>query len=255
MNPAFLTTIVAASLVGSLHCAGMCGPFVVLACSHQSVGTASRRALVAYHLGRLTTYLMLGLVAGVAGSALTWTGTTFGVSQLAAIVAGVAMLVGGLISLARLRGVVIPSPRLPLKITVAIQSVFRRTARWQSVTRAFAIGLATTWLPCGWLYAFVLVAAGAGSVLGAAAVMLAFWVGTLPLLSGVCWATNLAGARWRAALPYLSAAVMILAGTHLLATRSFADFSPLKESLERSSDTATRLDRALSTRPACCHAR
>jgi sulfite exporter TauE/SafE len=48
--------------------------------------------------------------------------------------------------------------------------------------RAMLIGLITTLLPCGWLYAFAVVAGGTGSAVRGAAVMAAFWVGTVPML-------------------------------------------------------------------------
>jgi len=51
--------------------------------------------------------------------------------------------------------------------------------------RAYLIGLATTLLPCGWLYTFVVVAAGTGSALAGANVMFVFWVGTIPMLTAV----------------------------------------------------------------------
>jgi sulfite exporter TauE/SafE len=58
---------------GALHCAPMCGPFVLA----QSVGTRkggpgarlSEVALLPYHLGRLTTYAALGALSGALGGA------------------------------------------------------------------------------------------------------------------------------------------------------------------------------------------
>lgn len=253
MTPFLLSSIVLASLIGSPHCAGMCGPFVVLACG--SRGGTGRLSLTGYHGGRLTTYLVLGAIAGGAGQTVTRTGDWLGVSQLATMMAGIGMLAAGIVAVLRLRGIALPHPRWPTGVTSLVQRVFRTTARWPTAARAYSVGLATTWLPCGWLYAFVLVAAGAGSMLGAVGVMAAFWVGTLPILSVVHWGARVAGSRWRAAIPWVSAIVMIAAGTHLLATRAHADLRSLWPTTGSSESATERLEQARNTRPPCCHAR
>lgn len=60
----------------------------------------------------------------------------------------------------------------------------RRLMDRPPVVRAAATGLFTTLLPCGWLYAFVVTAAGTGSgtPLHGAALMAVFWLGTLPMM-------------------------------------------------------------------------
>lgn len=254
MSP-LLVTVVAASAVGSLHCAGMCGPFVVMACQCGGKTPTSRAALISYHAGRLVTYLVLGAMAGLAGATMTLAGDRVGIVQAAAVVAGLAMLTGGVISILRLSGVGFPRLPVPGFLVHRIHGVFKTTARWNPTARALAIGVASTWLPCGWLYGFVLVAAGAGSLGSSLLVMAAFWIGNVPLLSLLGWGSQQVGGRWRTAVPWVSAAVMLFAGTHLLATRAFADFKSFDSSIGASAATSERLDRVTSTRPPCCHAR
>ena len=71
---AMLLSVFLASILGSTHCAGMCGAFVMLAVSDFKgrPGTPPL-ALASYHLGRLTTYTLLGSIAGVVGSWATST--------------------------------------------------------------------------------------------------------------------------------------------------------------------------------------
>jgi sulfite exporter TauE/SafE len=61
-----------ASALGSVHCVGMCGPFAMLATKRseasQTVFGHLQSRLIAYHLGRLATYLSLGLLVGYASS-------------------------------------------------------------------------------------------------------------------------------------------------------------------------------------------
>lgn len=254
MSP-LLATVVVASTLGSLHCAGMCGPFVVMACGSGESRPGGWLALVTYHTGRLATYLSLGTVAGLAGATLTLAGNSLGMVQAASVVAGVCMLIAGVAAVLRLSGVSLPHMAPPAVLVRPAHAVFRSTAQWRPPLRALAIGFASTWLPCGWLYAFVLAAAGAGSVPSALLVMVAFWIGTLPLLSLVGWGTNRVAAQWRTAVPWVSAAVMIIAGTQLLATRALADFRSLHGSVGGASTVNARVQNATSSRPPCCHAR
>jgi hypothetical protein len=100
------------------------------------------------------------------------------------------------------------------------------------LSRAFAIGLVTTWLPCGWLYLFVLVAAATASPLTAVLVMTAFWLGTLPALTalvGGAIGTVGVAPRLRAAMPLLIAVVLLVSGSYTISGRAAADLRPLGE--------------------------
>ncbi len=91
-----------ASLIGSVHCVGMCGPLAILAGSTH--GTSQRRwgTIVAYHGGRVVSYGLAGaVVVGDGGwDRVDW--RLVGAQQLAAKLAGGSMLVIGLLSLVRL---------------------------------------------------------------------------------------------------------------------------------------------------------
>jgi uncharacterized protein len=67
---ALVAAIFLASLLGSLHCAGMCGAFVAIACGRLGNDRSDWRDAVAlqtaYHGGRLLTYVTLGMFAGAA---------------------------------------------------------------------------------------------------------------------------------------------------------------------------------------------
>ena len=89
MNAALLGTVFMASLAGSLHCAGMCGGFVAFY-SGTEPGRRGRRYLahLTYNGGRLTSYLILGALAGLLGAAVDLAGSMAGVQRFAAIAAG-----------------------------------------------------------------------------------------------------------------------------------------------------------------------
>jgi len=201
----FVATVTA-SLVGSIHCVGMCGPFTMIATHTPAVplGTqsSSKRGLlpasnyyskyylssvrlIAYHSGRLSTYLMLGVVAGLAGTMINQAGVTIGWSGIAAKLVGLSMIAFGVIRIAMMMKAtqsVQHSPSME-HWTKRILAVGKRLQSTSPIQKAFVLGLITTWLPCGWLYLFALAASSTGSVGRATWMMFAFWIGTLPLLS------------------------------------------------------------------------
>jgi len=200
-----------ASLVGSAHCAGMCGAFVLLA------GSPLRRQ-VAYHAGRLVTYSLLGALAGALGAALDLGGATLGVERLALALAGLALIAYGAGLLARLAGLRVRGLEPPARLAALYGRVASRLGTIGPMPRALAIGMLSTLLPCGWLYAFVVTAAGTGSAALGALAMTLFWAGSLPALAAVsASAAMLSPLRRRA--PALAALALIAIGLVAVAGR------------------------------------
>lgn len=220
---ALLLAVLSASLLGSLHCAGMCGAFVVMAVSDTGAGlTAVRpwRLHAAYHLGRLATYLAFGGVAGAVGASLDLGGSLVGVQRAATIAAAAMLLAFGTLTLLRLAGVRAGAARGPAWLARWMQAGHRAAWELEPVKRAAVIGLLTTLLPCGWLYAFVITAAGTGSPFWGPVVMFVFWAGTLPVLASLgIGARRLAGplGRWA---PAITAVAMIAVASLTLVHRA-----------------------------------
>ncbi|MGC4094850.1 MAG: sulfite exporter TauE/SafE family protein [Polyangiaceae bacterium] len=192
MNLSRILPIVAASLLGSAHCAGMCGGFV-LAYSGADRDGPGRRGHVAYHLGRLLSYATLGALAGALGRAINLAGAAAGFATAAAIVAGSLMMAFGLAALLETQGVRLPKWRLS-GLAAASGRVLARFRARSTRVRSFVLGACSALLPCGWLYAFAVSAAGTASPLWGAVVMVAFWSGTVPALLGM----GMLAARWAA---------------------------------------------------------
>jgi sulfite exporter TauE/SafE len=178
----YLLPVLVASLGGSLHCAAMCGPYMAAVTGFGTTGRAGPVTHAAYHAGRLATYLALGVAGGALGGALDLAGRAAGIARVSALVAGVVLVAWGVSALVVRRGLVRLRRRAPSRLGSVLGVVLARLARLPALPRALALGLSTTLVPCGWLYAFVATAAGTGGVLPALAVMLAFWLGTLPAL-------------------------------------------------------------------------
>lgn len=208
-----LVGVLLASLAGSVHCAAMCGAFVcAYAVPRGPDASTGGSAHVAYHGGRLFSYLALGAVAGVAGSGLERIGALAGVGRAAAIVAGALMMLWAASEVARQLGARIPVLKADGAGAGALLGRLLATQRDASAPRrALALGVLTTLIPCGWLYAFVATAAATGTLRGGLSVMAVFWAGTIPMLLVVAFGSRrvLAGAgrRW----PVVAAiAVMVL---------------------------------------------
>lgn len=162
-----------AGLITSLHCAGMCGP---LACALMPVRgdrSDAQTVTTVYHVTRLVGYATLGAVAGgLGGTPLTW------ISQ-----SGLRWLpwvfVLFFVALALRWDRFLPKLAAMSRVTWKLQGWMRGRSR---VEAAAAMGLATPLLPCGPLYFLVALSLMAGSALRGVEFMLAFGLGTVPLL-------------------------------------------------------------------------
>lgn len=214
MSLALALGILTASLLGSVHCAGMCGGFVCFYATgvQGRTGGGGTASHVAYNLGRLVSYLSLGLVGGIVGHGLDRAGALVGVSRGAAVVAGALMISWGGSTLLAARGVRLPRlGRLPPGRN-PLGALLARVRGRSPEVRAAATGLLTTLLPCGWLYAFVFAAAGTGRVGASLATMTLFWAGTLPVMLGVGYGAQRLTGAFRSRLPLVTAAAVVVMG-------------------------------------------
>ncbi len=228
-------------LLGSVgHCTGMCGGVALL------LGRADRARgarLLLVHLGRLTTYTLLGGLLGAVGTALGWVSGQPNLNgQLPpgsvrppglAGAQGVLALLAGLLALymaAALLGRA-PSPELALiQVTRWWGRTMRRLARGengppeparkglQGLLVPFGLGLLWGLLPCGLVMAALLVALAVGSPVQSGLTMLLFGLGTLPLTLGITLFPRLSSAwpgRLAPRLRPLTAGLLALFGVQL----------------------------------------
>ena len=218
MTPPLLIPIIAASLLGSAHCAAMCGGFVVAYAGSDSNGV-SRRVHLAYHAGRFLAYTSLGALAGLLGRAVDLAGAAAGYATTAAIIAGSLLVLWGLAALLESQGVALPKLRLRSLSTHSARLIGGLELHSRSA-RAFALGTCSALLPCGWLYAFAVSAAGTASPLWGAAVMAAFWSGTVPALLGMGVLAARFARPFRRHLPFVSACVILCVGLFTVVSRA-----------------------------------
>lgn len=223
MTSALLVSVLVASLLGSVHCAAMCGPFLAVwvlgESSHHSRG-ARFGTRASYHVGRFVTYTALGALAGSLGAGIDGVGRALGVSRLAAIASGVLVLWSGV-------GLIVPELnvlRFAEKLWPRAGKLVQLRTKSQAL-RGGLLGSLTPLLPCGWLYAFVVTAAGTGSALVGASVMAVFWLGTVPALLGMDVVLAKLSAHVRRRVPLISGLTLIALGLFTIGRRLHVDLS------------------------------
>lgn len=224
-----LGSVVAASVLGSLHCVGMCGGLIGFYASG-ATGQRQRPWLShgAYHLTRLLAYSALGASAGQLGAALDLAGSGVGLGHLGALLAGAVMVIWAALRWPRaaqtarlipLRRAAPAAPHLWRRLEARLVALVRRARQQPPLARAALLGLSSALLPCGWLYAFAVLAAGTGSAGRGALLLAAFWSGTLPALLGLGLGVQRLTQRWRAQVPRLSALLMLALGAYTVFQR------------------------------------
>jgi uncharacterized protein len=216
---ALASSVLVASLLGSLHCAGMCGGFVALYAGDPGRRDGVMAGHIAYNLGRLMAYAALGALAGTLGAALDLGGGLLGFQRVAAALAGAFIALWGAVLLLESLGKRVPRFGPPSWLQGSVSRGVRLIAGWRPVTRALAVGLLTGCLPCGWLYAFVVTAAGTGSAAVGAALMTVFWLGTLPIMVSLGVGLRGLAGPLRRYVPTACAMAMILVGLLAVAGR------------------------------------
>lgn len=164
--------VLIASFLGSSHCVSMCGGIVMAL-------PAGRLTQTAYHLGRLLGYLSLGALAGWAGQSILNLGLWL--TRVSSLLMAAVMLHFAY-QLWRGRSVHLPLPSFVerwLQTRLGEALVASRKAPWKGLL----VGLLSMFLPCAWLYTFVLGALLTQSYVAGALFLFAFWLGTVPLLA------------------------------------------------------------------------
>jgi sulfite exporter TauE/SafE len=176
----------------------MCGPLVA------SMGLAGARQLP-YHLGRVTTYALLGAVMGATGAFVNVAGRLAGLGEVVAVLAGVLMILLGL----GVAGVAAPLRRLEAAGGARLHALVRRVGGSAGL---YPLGLLLGFLPCGASWTIFLGAAGTGGPVPGLLLALAFGLGTVPGLLLLGALTRLLGQRARGVLRAAGGVAVALLG-------------------------------------------
>ena len=204
-------------LLGSVHCIGMCGPLVMALPISNLNPLQKVVATIFYHVGKIGTYGLLGLIIGFFGKQIPF----YNVQQHLSIVIGALMLVYVL-------WVFYLHPKRKLTffkidwLQKPIVSILSKLLKQNKVISFLLIGLLNGLLPCGMIYLALSSAWAGQSVVQSGLFMVLFGIGTLPVLILVAFGGQLMGYAFRAkiqkALPYMlfsMGLLLILRGMNL----------------------------------------
>lgn len=162
------------SFAGSWHCAAMCGGLT-------AVIAPKKRSMIFYQIGRLCSYEILGIIFALFGK-YTLSNTLSGVLPFfVSLLLGFSFIKIGISSFKK------KSQPLSTFFSKIYSKLARKTlAKVDSSSvnwNGFKIGLLSVFLPCGWLYSFILAAVMTQNIYYSMILLFFFWLGSIPALS------------------------------------------------------------------------
>lgn len=219
-NNGLLITLFMGGLLGSVtHCVGMCGPFAFAQTasskSQASVfGRLKNVTLLPYHLGRITTYALLGaLVASFTG--------LFADKALFTFAAAVMMGIAAILFLAsavsvRSFGVGFGASGIG-RVGNMLGQIARPFFAGQSPVHRFVLGLVLGFLPCGLVGAALFAAAASGDPFTGFFAMASFGLATIPALTFGAALGQFFARKWSTNIRVIAQGAMAFNGLSLLA--------------------------------------
>jgi sulfite exporter TauE/SafE len=164
-------------LLGSVHCVGMCGPIAFIIPVDHSNSLRRILQVSLYHLGRIITYGIIGLIFGLLGKGFY----LFGIQQQLSITIGAIMILLVTIPyrIFNKHKITTPITRIISKIKNALGKELKKKTPDTFLT----IGFLNGFLPCGLVYMAVFGALASGTALHGSLYMVYFGLGTIPLMT------------------------------------------------------------------------
>jgi uncharacterized protein len=187
-NASYMAAIIM-GLFSSLHCIGMCGSIIgSLTLSLSNEIRINRTVLFGYvlnyNIGRIFSYSLAGLLAGLLGQLISWPFTEGQAHRVLQIVSALVMSGAGLY-IAGWFPRFAYIEKIGMYCWKSLEPFGRKLIPVKTRTQALLFGMVWGWLPCGLIYTALALAATTGSMVHSALTMLAFGAGTLPAVMGV----------------------------------------------------------------------
>ncbi len=221
IEPLYFVFFATGFFVGFGHCIGMCGPIVVSI----TLNLKTKRVLPSnlfYHVGRITTYVVLGGIMGATGAFTRVTAGIAGLQKGVMIFAGLMIVfmgtaMSGWFSLGRIFGDHYRSES-------AITRGYQKLTGLKSTAAYLPIGMLLGLLPCGPVYTALIAAARAGmesqnsvkGILSGMGLMAAFGSGTIPALLLLVRLSSIAGLKSREIIYKIASVLMIAVGIYFV---------------------------------------
>lgn len=171
-------------LFGSVHCIGMCGGIVGVLTAGTLTPQQQKPNLLPYHLlynsGRILSYGVAGFLAGLLGSQTKSLPFTPDFSIAPFIIGVFMILLGGYISGWWRFLTILES--WGSHLWKHLQPLSQRFLPIKKHSHALMLGLLWGWLPCGLVYSTLAWALTSANAIQGASLMIAFGLGTAPVL-------------------------------------------------------------------------
>ena len=225
-------------LMGSFHCAGMCGPIAI---ALPLVGKKYSQKVfggILYNIGRTVTYGLMGAVFGTLGQGLE----LVGFQQWVSVIMGIIMIIS----------VIFPAlfkhqndlNSSMFSIVGKLKSALRKMFTTKSYGGLFVLGTLNGFLPCGLVYIALAGALGTHSVVVGTLFMIIFGLGTIPMMLGISLLGNMASAKLRTKINKFIPAVVVFVGVLFILSGlnlGIPFFSPKKKMIDKKFNEALEM--------------
>ncbi len=192
-------------LLGSFHCIGMCGPIAFMLPVDRKNSVKSFFQIISYHLGRLFTYSLIGLLFGFLGKGFYF----FGFQQQLSIIVGVLMILT----------IIFPTILQKLSVSKKISTVIfkiknslGKELKKKGNDTFFTIGFLNGFLPCGLVYMAVFGAMTTSNAFTGSLYMFLFGLGTIPLMTAFVYLGNFTKGNFRKNIQKVIPAMVVFIG-------------------------------------------
>lgn len=168
-------------LLGGGHCVGMCGGIVGAVTMSLPGQQPKTPFLLAYNLGRIASYTLAGVLAGLIGASSFFLQHVLPIEKVLYGLASLMLVVLGLYLAGIWQGVLVLE-RVGSVLWRKLQPLSKRLLPLKTAPQAVMLGMVWGWLPCGLVYSVLVAALATGSAAQGGLLMLAFGLGTLPTL-------------------------------------------------------------------------
>lgn len=218
-NGGILTSLFFAGLMGSIHhCTGMCGPFVVAQIKNPSATGFNRlrgAALMPYHFGRISTYMVLGAIGAGLSNLIVGTPVQRGIAVGLLTIAGLLFLAS---AVPKIKTMLMPANFNGLSVAIGktISMAAKPFSGNNGTVQQYLLGVMLGFLPCTLVMAAVMAMAATGQPFTAMLGMLLFGLGTTPALFLVGTGAHAALRRWPVHMQKLTTGMMAINGAGLI---------------------------------------
>ena len=239
-------------LMGSFHCAGMCGPIAIALPLHGNSIPQKIFGGTLYNLGRTLTYGVMGAIFGLLGQGVEM----IGFQQKISIIMGAIMILS----------VIFPSlfrnqynmEKSWFSLVGKLKKSIGKLFSVRSFSSLFFIGLLNGLLPCGLVYMAIAGAIGTGEVVLGALYMVMFGLGTIPMMLSIALAGNILSVAIRRKINRLIPVLVVVVGIFFILrglSLGIPYLSPPKEKIEKKFEKSLEKEKqgtAQSSSGGCC---